>query len=456
MEENWIQRVRHIAKLQAHGVVDAIINDGHHLILKRRNGQELDAGEIKTRRPGAVVTVAYQTDSESYDAEPDIYATRDGGLWLPASSQGRWQGGTQSRPNCGCWTGDRFLVPGYNYTASEPDFEGNVAGYSQILQSFDGGNWAFHPDVLNFSAFARGTINGIAASGEGVVLVVGTGGFGLEGDGIMAVSRDFGDTFEVYPEDVDRFPFMAPEFNSLHGACCKNNIEWVVGDGYNLWYTFDGGGRWGHVVFPNEFFYLEPDYGFPVRYFNGYWWIYGNGGGPGDEDTPLYKSENLVDWIPVVTPWSGTYPQLEPYRGYPHDSDSGYILNMEYDPFTNTVLCNGYNATSWDAYILMSTDGGLNFFEISFKDAKAEAEGANWDGYYDMPYWSIDSGGGMAWGFGWWYLSNPRIPDDLNAPILRISSDGRIVEPVTPDRQKNTYSYVLLAGGYLGMEKAQV
>jgi hypothetical protein len=447
MEENWVQRVRHIAKLQAHGIVDALINPDHHLILKKRNGQEVDAGEIKTRRPGAVVTIAYQTNP---DEETDVYVTKDGGLWLPASSQGRWQGGTPSAPNSGCWTGDRFMVPIYNYEAGFP-IDGVEPGYSQMLQSFDGGTWAFHPDVITFGAACRGSINGMDASGDGVVVAIGDN-MGPGEDSSMAISRDFGATWEVISTDEARYPFLdlSLYFQPINGVCCKNRFEWVVGNGYTYWYTHDGGGRWAPVVFPDAFFSPSSTYGFALRYFNGFWWMFGSGGGD-PTDTPLLKSPNLVDWESVVTPWSG--PSLYPPNV---DGSSGYIENMEYDPFTNTVLCNGATPTSMSTPLLMSTDGGLHFFEIGFRVDKATAEAGGFDGIYEMPSWDIGIGGGMAAGFGWWFMANTSTPNDLWPSIFRISTDGRIVEPVIPDRQYNTYAYVLLAGGYLGMEKAKV
>lgn len=297
MEESWVQRFRNIAKKQRSTLTEASITEDHRLILKRRDQSSIDAGPIKVKLPGSIVTIS----SDVSITEPDIYVTKDGAVWHAAASEGRYQGGTHSTPDAACWTGDRFMVPVYMYDS-----------YSNMLQSRDGGTWVFHPDKVTFNPTTNARINGMAASGTGLVVAVGYG-FGEDENAVLTVSYDFGETWVVFPTldlDPPMFPYSPP---TLAGVCVKNEFEWTITDGIYVWYTFDGGGHWSEVIYPNDF-QINNSYGSGMKWFNGYWWFYGQTYAGTDEwDTPLIKSIDLVNWFPVVTPWSGTYPPFGTY-----------------------------------------------------------------------------------------------------------------------------------------------
>lgn len=443
MEENWIQRVRNIAKQQAANIVDAeIVN--HRMQLKRRDGQVIDAGPIKVKPPGALISPMYESDAMVMGDEPDLYVSKDGAVWVPASSEGRYQGGTLNRPNSGCWTGDRFMVPIYGYD-----------GFSSVIQSRDGGTWNFHRDKKMFNNATNGNIYGMDALGTGLVLAVGIN-LGEDETASIAISRDFGETWGLVQDDPAAFPFDGV---LLYGVTIKSEYEWVVSAGdETVWYTRDGGLRWSEVVYPEDF-QLENYYASGIRYFRGHWWFFGTGWGVDEWDTCLIKSEDLFTWIPVVTPFSGTYPPYEVFFEEPHSNSSGYIENMEYDPSTNTVICVG-SPTATASQFMMSTDGGDHWFEIGFGPGLTQDEEAvlaGWEIVFSMPTveylgsfstgWSLDNYGGLAYGYGWWFYANPRSPDGIDPTMVRFSPDGRIAEVVLLSQTKTRTSVIILAGG---------
>lgn len=446
MENSWVQKIRKIANKQAHSIVDAkIIN--HEMMLRRRNGQQVSAGPIKVKPPGSLITPAYDYYGvDSIDpGEPDIYVSKDGAIWHPAASEGKFQGGTLNRPNSACWTGDRFMVPIYSYD-----------GFSSVIQSRDGGTWSFHRDKKMFNNATNGNIWGMAALGTGIVLAVGIN-LGEDETASIAISRDFGETWGLVNDDPSVFPFDGV---LLYGVTIKSEYEWVVSDSSGtVWYTRDGGLRWSEVDYPDDF-QLENFYASGIRYFRGHWWFFGRGDGTTEWDTCLIKSEDLFTWIPVVTPFSGTYPPLEIYYGGgSHDGWSGYIENMEYDESTNSVICNGSSPTTNSGFI-MSTDGGDTWFEIGFgPDLEDEAalDAAGWDIVYSMPTvefedvvstgWYVNTGGGLAYGYGWWFYANFLYPDAINPMMIRFSPDGRISEVVNISEVNVRSSSIVIAGG---------
>lgn len=435
MEPAWVPHARRIAKTQAGELVDAKIVD-HRMQLKRTDGQVIDAGPIKVKPPGTIVVPAYYID----EAEPDVYLSKDGIIWYGGASEGKFHAGTLDRPNSGCYTGDRFLVPYYSYD-----------GYSSVLQSRDGGTWAFHRDTLMFNNATNGNIYGMAADGKGLVLAVGTF-LGEDETASIAISRDFGETWGLVNDDPSIFPFNGSQ---LFGVCIKSEMEWMVNDGYVVWYTRDGGLRWSVVPYPSDF-QIETTYASGMRYFRGHWWLFGTSYATDEFDTCLIKSEDGFTWVPVVTPWSGTYPPVDILNGYPHAGSSGYIENMEYDESSNTVMCNGYSPMT-DSYIMMSTDGGDNWFEVGPNTSRAvDAVAAGYKGVYNWPLldgydsaaWDFGADGGIAYGYGWWFIVNPGATVDENWPaIIRISLDGSITEIVNPPQQLNGTAVLILAGG---------
>lgn len=444
MEENWIQRVRNIAKQQAANIVDAeIVN--HRMQLKRRDGQVIDAGPIKVKPPGALIVSRFDWSADE-NVQPDLFVSKDGAIWHEASSQGRYQGGPDNRFNEGCWTGDRFLLPYYVYSF----------GFSSVQQSRDGGTWNFHPDKKTFNNATNGNIHGMDALGTGLVLVVGRY-LGEDETAPIVMSRDFGETFELVHDDPSIFPF-----DDAYGVTIKSDYEWIVCEvGGVIWYTRDGGLRWSEVMYPEDF-QLENYYASGMRYFNGYWWLFGSGTTEGDWDTVLIKSEDLFTWVPVVTPWSGIYPLLEDLIPGPAPyGKSGYIENMEYDPSTNTIICTGSSPVT-DSLIMMSTDGGIRWFEVGGRTSYSEdAIDAGYEGIYNWPVetdpyssidylaWSFDSplSGGLAYGYGWWFVSTCRSPDDITPMMLRISPSGRITEIVQLPHVTDRAYGMMLAGG---------
>lgn len=452
MEEGWAQQIRALSRIQKEGLVDAKITDDHRLSLRRRDGQEIDAGPIKVKPPGAVVALG----NSVFPTEPDVYGSLNGILWTPGASPGRFHGGTNvSFVNCGCWTGDRFLVPWYVYS------DGSV---SSIIQSRDGGTWTFHPDNETFNNATNGNIFGMDADEKtGTVVVVGQH-FGASGTGIMAVSHDFGDTWEVF-DSLDLDPPLGA-LDHLCNVCVKNQYEWIIStpDYGGFWYTYDGGVHWNEVVYPVGDFVPGGYTGSGMRFFRGYWWLFGQGyGHAGDStfDTPLIRSKDLKDWEPVITPWSGIdYPPrlAQLTASYAPDpppdyGNSGIIENLEYDPVTNTVIANGFTQYSTvdvnGNMILISDDGGEHFFEVGYSVEDYLRTDYGWDGVYNWPLnLQVAAGGGMAFAYGWWFVSNfEEVPDGGYPSLIRISPDGQITEPVYLPLQQSMTLSVVLAGG---------
>lgn len=429
MESSLTQRFRNLAKKQARSVVDAIIDDNHHLTLKTAEGNVIDAGPIKVKPPGTLAYIGYSIEN----SEPDLYITKDGRTWQGATSQGRYSYGTNSYVDAWCWTGDRFLV-----------WVSPSIAISNILQSRDGGTWAFHPDDVTFNSSSL-TI-AMDATGTGLVVAVGDPNFGADGESCVAISRDFGETWEVIPYDTDLYPFSGAY---LYGVALKNDKEWCITDGSTVWYTYDGGSHWSEVTYPTGWG-LNTQYSSGIRYFNGCWWFYGYPVSDGGEwDTPLIKSDDLINWTPVITPWSNNYPPLAPYLGITPVGWSGEISNLVHDPITNTVIANGYSDVT-SSVVMMSTDGGEHWFELGPVGYDYFRTDYGWDGIYNWPDdWSFEYEGGMACGFGWWFVINGygSSPDYYVPPIVRISTDGRITEAVYPPDQTYTYGYVMLSGG---------
>lgn len=421
MEESWIQRFRNVAKQQAASIIDAKIV-GHRMELKRLDGQVIDAGPIKVKPAGTLVYLANYPDA----TEPDIYVTKDGAIWVGGASQARFQDGTSMYPNGACWTGDRFMVPLYVFD-----------DYSTMLQSKDGGTWAFHPDREMFNIFTNGSIYGMDASGTGVVVLVGAS-LGAGHDDVIAVSHDFGDTWTVLDNSI--LPFGS----GLQSVCVKNEFEWVVHDGFYAWYTFDGGGRWGQIVYPTEL--TLSAYGSAVKYFNGYWWFYGQGTAETDWNTPLIKSADLVNWTPVIVPWSGNYPPLVAYNPFAPDEPSGEIRVLEYDHLTNTVMANGNNPTN-RSVVLMSDNGGDHWFEIGYLEDDHWRTDNGWDGVYKWNGYDFFEGGGIAYAYDWWFMVDGQPPGGSDPPMIRISPSGQTTEPVYPAHLVNMSGVILLAGG---------
>lgn len=105
MESPWAQQIRSLARRHTKAIVDAIINEQNHIVLKRADGIEIDGGFIKAKKAGSVVYYAYT----AAPAEPDSYLSKDGEFWMPGASVGRFLEGS-GLADTGCWTGDRFIV----------------------------------------------------------------------------------------------------------------------------------------------------------------------------------------------------------------------------------------------------------------------------------------------------------------------------------------------------------
>lgn len=459
MEATWVQRVRNIAKRQAESIVDAKIVD-HRLKLRRRDNQEVDAGPIKVKPVGTIALFSYYSAEEFEEKlEPDILVTKDGAIWSAGASQSRFQGETPDRPDSGCWTGDRFLVPVYTYDS------GFDEAWSTLLQSRDGGTWSYHLDSETFNNATNGWIYGMHATGTGLVVAVGAF-FGPDEDQNLVVSYDFGETWKSLPTLI-----LDPEIDgpNLVSVCLKNEYEWVIGDGITWWCTFDGGGHWSEIQLPtyeNATYgthrAFEPDsgYGSGVRYLNGYWWFYGDPSESfafplddniGDWNTVLIKTKDLKTFIPVVTPWSATYPAYDQYwiDNGPYTPSNGYsgsIQHMEVNEMTNTMLAVGSSPFT-SSVALMSDDGGSHWFEVGYAKDKDLAEELNIEGVYKWADWSFQVPGGIAFGFDWWFFVNPTTPESYYPPMVRISVDGRISEAVFPATLKNLACMIILSGG---------
>lgn len=441
MEAPWIQHLRDIVQKQRNSIVDGSINSDHRLMLKRRDASEVDAGPIRVKPQGSIVLFVSPFGTPPDPPEPDIYVTKDGVTWQAASSQNKFAQGevATNKVDCGCWTGDRFMVPVYGYIETS------------MMYSRDGGNWNWHPDKETFSLSANGLINGMDATGDGLVVTVGKA-LGVDADQYLVVSRDFGETWAPLTSlDVD----PAIGFEGLQVICIKNEFEWVIGDYTNTWYTFDGGGHWSQVIVPTDWAidrtYI---YGSGVRFFNDYWWFHGQGYGIDEWDTPIIKSVDLRTWAPVVTPWSGTYPPVQTYfdieylPGTTHDSNSGVVDVMEVDRLTNTMICSGSNQFN-QSLVMMSHDGGLNWFEIGWDVDAHFVEDYGWVGIYKWSSYGLSANleGGIAFGYGWWYIANRTTPGDIYPSMFRISPSGEITEYIYPPQHKDMLSVLLLAGG---------
>jgi hypothetical protein len=280
------------------------------------------------------------------------------------------------------------------------------------------------------------------ADGEGLVIATGHY-FGPDADSSVAISRDFGETWEVLPNDPTQFPFQG---DYVYGVTIKNKWEWVLNKQDTAWYTPDGGRHWSVVVKPADF-HLAQTFGSSAIYFNGYWWFYGQGYGADIWDTPIIKSKNLRDWEPVITAWSGTYPQVEEYLGVPHNSNGGTVLMLEADPITNTMIANGAHPRN-ASKVMMSTDGGERWFEVGYKTDDNWRTDHGWDGVYKWPAWTFAAKGGMAFGYGWWFVVNYRnTPDSTKPPMVRISPDGQISEGVYLPEMSARDATIVMAGG---------
>lgn len=435
MESAWMRNVRSIIRKQTQSIVDGTIVD-HRLLLKRRDGSEVDAGPIKVKPPGSIVLVAYSNYPPG--EEPDLYTTRDGAIWSPGTSEARYQGGTYEHPNSACWTGDRFLVPIYTYD-----------DYSPLLQSRDGGTWAFHPDKTNFQ---NNGIYGMDATGTGLVVISGED-LGYPPVSSLIISRDFGETWNILPMDSDLYDIWNSVHPWLDSVVLKNDFEWVVIQNSvsdiiprgHFFYTGDAGGHWTEFEYPLDM-WPSTNIAAGLRYFNGYWWMYGEGHGTDEWDTPLIKSADLQTWIPVVTPWSGTYFPAA-YLGGPDDL-SGTILNLECDPLTNTMIASGHSQYN-DSKIMMSDDGGSHWFEVGYLNDDDFRIDHDFDGIYKWPIdWYFDEGGGLAYGYGWWFAVNAaQTPSSTDPPMIRISPSGQISEPVFVAQQQAMDAYILISGG---------
>lgn len=342
MEAPWIQHFRSLSRKQGLDVVDASITSENRFILKKRDGSEIDAGLIEPKSPGSLAVIAYSF----WLTDPDIYVSKDGEVWSPATSEGRYQGGTDYLPNSGCWTGDRFLVPIYVYDSD----------YSCLLQSKEFGLWTLHPDKVTFSRNASGYVYGMDASGTGVVVAVGFY-FGADVQGNLVVSYDFGETWTIPPRP-NLPPVTVNEF--LTSVTVKNDFEWVVSDGYYFWYTQNGGEHWTEIIWPSEFSPNDSNAG--IRWFNGYWWLYGMGSGTDEWDTPLIKSEDLNTWIPVVTPWSGIYDPVNDYLGV-NAADSIFVTLLAqatFDTGTASWVTPSYTPTPNALLLAFIETAGFN------------------------------------------------------------------------------------------------
>jgi hypothetical protein len=196
MEAPWVRQTRVISEKQAQSFVDGTINEEHHIVFKRRDGSEVDAGEIKLKDRGMLVYVTSEGDlinEPTYKGfEPNIYILKDGYSWSPVPSQGHFISEVgKSNVDAGCWTGDRFVLGIMQKRFSWRTYT--------LLQSRDGGNWVYHPDEVTFDPDYFGMyIRSIRATGTGLVVAVGQY-FGEDHNSSIAMSYDFGETWEVLP-----------------------------------------------------------------------------------------------------------------------------------------------------------------------------------------------------------------------------------------------------------------
>jgi hypothetical protein len=434
MEESWAQSIRRIAKKDQSAIVDAKIDDQNHLMLKTREQNIVDAGIVKPKKPGRIVylptTFVDYDVVDLVDAHPDIYVSLDGGHWHPAVAPKNYgiNIGASNPVDGGCWTGDRFIVPFYQTNTDR----------SSLLQSRDGGSWELHPDKVTFPPYFRTQDRSSAATGNGLVVVIGSNfnyyiGVTLHTDGKLAVSYDFGETWKVIP-DAD-VPFGS--WGSARNICLKNEFEWIVTgnkfDGSRAWYTYDGGAHWSEITFPIAFWGQSVSNSAWIanpQFFNGYWWFFGRGLGTGEWDTPIIRTKDLLNWEPVITPFSGTYSPLEAYLGRPHSNDSGDVTNIKYDPHTNTVVAVGKSKVN-NSKVILSTDGGEHWLEIGHVADYVFRTDRGWEGIYNWPNsWTIILLGGIAYAYGWWFISNQTDFTTNAAPLFRMSTDGKITEPV--------------------------
>lgn len=420
LEQGWVRHVRSLAKKQLQTIVDGSITEDNHVVLRRGDQSEIDIGVIKESKPEAIVYVGW----DQYNGY-DIFTSTDADTWTQSGLDYPAMNTEGTGANTGCWTGDRFLL-------SAPH---NDAKRSVLLQSKGGTSWSTHPDRDTFSDTSE--IFSIDATQRGFVVAVGSG-FGVTDDGSVAISQDFGQTWSVLPNDPAVYPFSG---TPLYGVCVKNEFEWLVKRytfGVNIvtdiWYTNDGGGNWSPVSIPSEFQpYVQSGLGTGMRYFKSHWWLYGDGSGSGEWDTPLIKSEDLMNWIPVVTVWSGTYQPHQDWLmanlGITHNDHSGKIQVLEYDPRTNTIMATG-NSPVTQSIVMFSPDGGDKWIELGHVDQDYFRTTWGFDGIYnwvDEGFIAFLANGALLCLGDSWLVTNGS--DGWNRPIapnmLKIDLDGQ-------------------------------
>lgn len=133
MEASWAQRFREIFQRQQSSVVDGKIDNDYHVLLKTRDGRNIDAGELKEKPAGSLVYVT--TPGSTPTEEPSIYTSKDGSLWVPAQVEGKLKTVINNNKRL-CWTGDRFLLSIGEDRPVTPSLNGVCLGALSNVQLF--------------------------------------------------------------------------------------------------------------------------------------------------------------------------------------------------------------------------------------------------------------------------------------------------------------------------------